>query len=212
MQWWELFQFVCSKQSSPHYLLGFGIEICHIELRVMIICMRKKLVSVSLYEIELIFQILELMLSEHLELNFIGKSPQPSHPPHAYSSTTAVALRLFLIGKRRRICSNNAMIISLEIRAGDPAFRIVHDTLLSTSFQSVREKKEVWRALYYLPHRCNEWWLRSPVEDIYAMPFPSISVGLLEIPPTCFESCCRGSSWRWRERLLQRDAINDTTC
>jgi len=105
--------------------------------------MRKKLVSVSLYEIELIFQILELMLSEHLELNFIGKSPQPSHPPHAYSSTTAVALRLFLIGKRRRICSNNAMIISLEIRAGDPAFRIVHDTLLSTSFQSVREKKEV---------------------------------------------------------------------
>jgi len=87
--------------------------------------MRKKLVSVSLYEIELIFQILELMLSEHLELNFIGKSPQPSHPPHAYSSTTAVALRLFLIGKRRRICSNNAMIISLEIRAGDPAFRIV---------------------------------------------------------------------------------------
>lgn len=89
------------------------------------------------------------MLSEHLELNFIGKSQQPSHPPHVYSSTTAVALRLFLIGKRRRICSNNAMIISLEIRAGDPAFSIVRDTLLSTSFQSVREKKEAWRALYY---------------------------------------------------------------
>ncbi len=111
--------------------------------------MRKKLVWVSLYEIELIFQILELMLSEDLELNFIGKSQQPSLPPHVYSSTTAVALRLFLIGKRRRICSNNAMIISLEIRAGDPAFRIVCDTLLSTSFQSVRDKKEVWRALYY---------------------------------------------------------------